>query len=198
MSAATLMTLLLVSGAFLALLFVVALVRAREDAVEEQSRPASAPPPPLQSGESTRVANERGPVPSRAILVFSCIMLAAFFMPWFQLFGAGISGYNLGRLGSYGNLAWLVPVLAGVTIVTSLCNVDNRVPGIFTGLVPLVAVGYGVVRLTSAADDALELLGHVTSIGVYVTLICSVALLVAAGIQANAAPRKAMGQGERK
>lgn len=46
-------------------------------------------------------------------------LLAAFFMPWFQLFGVGISGYNLSKLGAYGNYAWAIPILTGATILVS-------------------------------------------------------------------------------
>lgn len=46
-------------------------------------------------------------------------LLAAFLMPWFQLFGVGISGYNLSKLGAYGNYAWAIPILTGATILVS-------------------------------------------------------------------------------
>ena len=38
------------------------------------------------------------PQSSKHVLVCACGLLAAFFMPWFQLLGLGVSGYNLDEL----------------------------------------------------------------------------------------------------
>ena len=40
-----------------------------------------------------------------------------FFMPWIEFGGVGASGYSLAKLGSYGNQAWLIPILAGATLL---------------------------------------------------------------------------------
>jgi hypothetical protein len=128
---------------------------------------------------------------SRAVLICSFGMLAAFFMPWLQLFGIGMSGYNLGTLGSYGNYAWAIPILAGGTILLSFAGVNNRPLGAFTGIVPLGALGYALARLSSegganAARGALDIARQVFSIGIYLTIIFSVAIIIAA--LAGAAP----------
>ena len=44
-------------------------------------------------------------------------LILFFFMPWAQLLGVSASGYELQKLGSYGNLAWLIPLGAVATIV---------------------------------------------------------------------------------
>ena len=66
------------------------------------------------------------PKSSKVVLVFAFGLLASFFMPWVQFFGVGMSGYNLGRLGSYGNYAWIIPILVGVTILLTYSGVNNR------------------------------------------------------------------------
>jgi hypothetical protein len=122
---------------------------------------------------------------SKPVLILACCILGAFFMPWFQLFGEAASGYNLGQLGSYGNYAWIVPILSGATIIMSLTGYNNRGIGALTGIVPLGAIIYGLIRLGSeGGGDALnglsEIVKHVLSVGAYITIICSIAIIIAA------------------
>jgi hypothetical protein len=129
--------------------------------------------------------------PSMPILVLSVGILAAFFMPWFQLLGEGLSGYQLGKLGSYGNYAWIVPVLAAMTIVVSLCGVSNRLSGVITGLFPIFGLIYAISRISSeigprGSDQFFEVAQHIVSIGVYLTLAFSVGLLICAFLPASA------------
>lgn len=128
---------------------------------------------------------------SKPVLILACCILGAFFLPWFQLFGFAASGYNLGRLGSYGNYAWIIPILAGATILVSLSGGPNRPVGAFTGIVPLAAILYGWVRLGSegggdAMSQVSQMAGQVLSIGAYITLLCSVAIIIAAAVPATA------------
>ena len=85
------------------------------------------------------------------ILALSVGILAAFFMPWLLLLGQGLSGYQLGSLGSYGNFAWVVPILAGSTIVVSLSGKSARLIGAITGVVPIFALLYAIIRIFSEA-----------------------------------------------
>jgi hypothetical protein len=122
---------------------------------------------------------------SKPVLICAFGIVAAFFMPWVQLFGVGMSGYNLGNLGSYGNYAWAVPILAGGTILLSFAGVNNRGIGAFTGVVPLGALAYALIRLGSegganATQGAIEIAKQVFSIGLYLTIILSIAIIIAA------------------
>jgi hypothetical protein len=118
-------------------------------------------------------------------------MLAAFFMPWIQLFGVGMSGYNLGRLGSFGNYAWAIPILAGATILLTFSGINNRGIGALAGAFPLGALAYGLIRLSNegppgAIQDALKMAQHVLSIGLYLTIIFSVAIIIVAACRPTA------------
>lgn len=124
---------------------------------------------------------------SNAILICACGLLAAFFMPWVQFFGAGLSGYDLGQLGSYGNYAWVIPILSGATIFASLNRFNNRVIGAMTGIVPLIGILYGMMRLNQgvrpgARDGVIEIAGQVFAIGGWLTVLFSVAILIAAWV----------------
>lgn len=128
------------------------------------------------------------PNSSKPVLVCAFGLLAAFFMPWIQFFGAGMSGYNLGQLGSYGNYAWVIPILAGATILLSFFGINNRGLGVIAGMVPLGAILYGLLRLAGeggsrATKGVLELAGQVLSIGAWFTIIFSIAIIIAAFVQ---------------
>jgi len=107
-------------------------------------------------------------------------------MPWVQLFGVGVSGYNLANLGSYGNYAWIIPILAGATVLATFSGIDNRRIGAVTGIVPLAAVAYVWTLLSNngnsdAAQGVLvDVAQHTIAIGVYLTIIFSVAIIIAA------------------
>jgi hypothetical protein len=135
---------------------------------------------------ASRVAPSRGQHgASRRVLVWSGGILISFFLPWFQILGHGVSGYDIGQLGSYGNYAWSIPVLAVGTILATFAGQDNRLFGALTGLVPLGAIGYALLKIGAesgpdAAGQVLQVAQQVFSIGAYLTLLCSIALLVSA------------------
>lgn len=112
-------------------------------------------------------------------------MLAAFFMPWTQFFGLGISGYSLGQLGSYGNYAWIIPIAAGITILITFLEINNRGMGLVAGIIPLGAIFYGLIRISAetgggeAAKNILQIAGHILSIGAWLTIIFSTGMVVA-------------------
>jgi dipeptide/tripeptide permease len=121
--------------------------------------------------------------PSAAVLVLGCFLIAAFFMPWIR--GTGLSGYDLARSGSYNSLAWLVPTLAGAAIALSVVRVNNRLIGAAAGVVPLLAVVYGVIQIFVEAGRhgfgaAANIFFHVFSIGAYLTLLAGIGIILAA------------------
>jgi len=131
------------------------------------------------------------PKSSKPVLVCAFGLLAAFFMPWVQFFGVGMSGYNLGQLGSYGNYAWVIPILAGATILLSFTGASNRGIGAVSGIVPLGAILYGLARIAGkgggrATQGVMEVAGHVLSIGAWLTIIFSVGIIIAALVKTPA------------
>jgi len=122
---------------------------------------------------------------SKVIVACAFGLLIAFFLPWFQIFGVGVSGYNLGQLGSEGNYAWIVPIAAAVTILLSLTGVNNRIAGAITGLIPLVAILYVLVRLgtgvgVEAIQGFLQVTWQVLAIGGWLTILLSIIMLFTA------------------
>lgn len=139
----------------------------------------------IDDADRTARCHPDGVHPSKPILALSVGILAAFFMPWLQFLGEGLSGYQLGSLGSYGNYAWVIPVLAGVTIAVSLSGKSNRLTGAITGIVPLLALLYAFDRICRelgprGSSQILEVAQHVVSIGAYLTIAFSIGLLICA------------------
>ncbi len=137
--------------------------------------------------DPTKPSQPVAPPPSRAVALCAIGMIAAFFMPWFQLLGASVSGYQLTQFGSYGNYAWIIPVLAGLTVILGASGTDNRVMGVITGLVPLAATAYAYFAMQPPADarqrpgvlaiDVSGILQHTMAIGLFLILGLSVAII---------------------
>ncbi len=124
------------------------------------------------------------PEASKEVLFSAAALLIGFFLPWFQLLGFGVSGYQLASLGSYGNYAWLVPILALLVILQSF-SADNVRLGAIAGMVPLGAIIYGLMGIDSKAGNSavqgvFELAKQFFSIGAYVTIVSSLGLILAA------------------
>lgn len=123
--------------------------------------------------------------PSSLVLLCAGVMIIAFFMPWVQFFGLGASGYALSKFASEGKFAWLIPIVAGITVLVSINGKDNRPIGIVAGVLPLVAALFGVMRLmeetgTAASRQILEIGSNALGIGVWLTLAASIGIIVAA------------------
>jgi len=132
---------------------------------------------------------------STPVVVCAVGLVAAFFLPWIRIFGVGISGYNLGQLDSYGNYAWIIPIVAGITIVLSFIEVDNRAVGAVAGIIPLGAILYALVRVgldggIEAMKVALQLAWQAFSIGAWLTIVFGIAIIVAALVQTPAGARE--------
>jgi hypothetical protein len=131
------------------------------------------------------------PKSSKPVLVCAFGLLAAFFMPWLQYSGAALSGYNLGPLGTYANFVWVIPILAGATILLSFSGTNNRKLGAVSGIVPLGAVLYGLARIATAGGGGAtqgmaELAGRVLLTGAWLTILFSIAIIIAALVQVPA------------
>lgn len=126
-----------------------------------------------------------GRPPSTPVLFCAGIMVLAFFMPWVQFFGLEASGYALSKFGDEGKVAWLIPILAGLVVLVSLNGKDNRALGIAAGVLPILAAVIGIVKLMEemGPDNAMQLLDFASGavgIGVWLTLVTSIAIIIAA------------------
>ena len=122
-------------------------------------------------------------------------------MPWFGLEGIGLSGFQLAKLGSheFGSdvgpvwLIWLIPLMAGITLLVSIQRMNNRVWGFFTGWTPVVVLGYAFIKITGndgerGMRNAFEFFRHALAIGSYLTLGTGIAIIIASAQSAPSNP----------
>lgn len=100
-------------------------------------------------------------------------MLVGFFLPWAQIWGFGVSGYNLAQLGSYGNWAWAILLSSIITIVVFSTNqsaILERAVAYITGALPIIGLAIGMTKIGTE-------MFHVISVGVYICLVAGAALI---------------------
>ena len=98
-------------------------------------------------------------------------LIVFFFLPWVQLLGFNASGYDVQKLGSYGQLVWLVPISAAATVIAGLYGQRQNALALLTGALPFLGLLY---VLTKVGDQVL----HALAVGAYLTLITSGVLLL--------------------
>lgn len=108
--------------------------------------------------------------PAPLPLIAAGAMIVSFFLPWAQLLGFGASGYNLAQFGSYGNLAWLIPISGAVVILSNLVAPGSRPVQVLAGIVPWAGLFYGLANI---GED----LFHILSIGPYIALVAGAVLI---------------------
>jgi hypothetical protein len=113
-------------------------------------------------------------------LIGAGAMLLGFFLPWTQLFGLAATGYDLARLGSYGNFAWASPVGAALVLLLNLTQTGTRPLQVMAGLTPWLGLLYGLGKV---GDNLFQML----SVGAYITLL-GAALLVLVPAHADGPP----------
>lgn len=97
-------------------------------------------------------------------------IIVCFFLPWAQLFMLNASGFQLQQLGSYGTLAWVIPLLAAATLIAAFNGSANKALPLATGCAPFLGLAYALAK---AGGD----LFHVLAIGAYLTLLAGAGLI---------------------
>ncbi len=98
-------------------------------------------------------------------------MCVAFFMPWLTIMGLGVAGNTLGQIGSEGQAAWIVLVLAGLSAVTHFAA-PLRPLNVVAGIAPFAMLFYYANKM---GEELFKALG----VGAWVTLGCGLVLVFA-------------------
>lgn len=146
---------------------------------QEQVQPASTQIVRPVGGEKQRenVSTEMPPFLKNAQNLCALALMIFFFFPWAQVpfFLVNISGYTLGKIGSYGNWAWLIPAGSVGVIIMGLLGEERlqRVIGVITGAMPIVALLYGLSEIGQE-------LFHFLAIGAYCSILAGILLIFSA------------------
>lgn len=122
-----------------------------------------------------------------AQILFTGIILVAFFLPWFSFGILELSGYNLpGRIAaldrfggrsdaslSYLYLVYVIPVLAVLITMLNLKNIATQIPSLLLGALTLLAFGAWVFEKGSSVFEIM-------TVGAYLTIISAVPLTLSA------------------
>ena len=108
--------------------------------------------------------------------ICAVILVIAFFLPWLSLGFMSISGFKIAGIGGASFLLWVIPLLSIGVLVSEFMDLDEKISTYIayaSGAVPLI---YVLSRLISSGGEFFEAAG----IGIYLTLVASVGMLLAA------------------
>ena len=110
---------------------------------------------------------------SRAHLVNLCAvgLGVSFFLPWVQIIGANISGFDLQKMGDQERLLWIIPICCAITIFANITKRSKEFARQFTGVLPFLVGGYWYFKL---GNDMFQLLTY----GAYLSLAFGAAMLI--------------------
>ncbi len=102
----------------------------------------------------------------RTELISLCAMGmgVSFFLPWAQIFGANLSGFDLQKMGAEHRLLWLIPIGCTLTIYMGVKKISQKIIGQITGVLPFCVGFYWYQKL---GND----LTHILAYGAYLSLM---------------------------
>jgi hypothetical protein len=95
----------------------------------------------------------------------------SFFLPWAQIFGDNISGFDLQKTGDGQRLLWAVPMFCVITIWAGFAKASQQIAAQLTGALPFIVGIYWYYKIGSD-------LTHMLTYGAYLSLIFGAALFV--------------------
>lgn len=127
----------------------------------------SSPSPAQQPQLTTQSTTARN-----VISMSAAVLGASFFMPWVAFWGGSASGLEIQKHADSYKLVWLLPALAGITLVMNIVGVPTSITRRIAGLVPFAILAYS---LSKTGSDLFQIL----SWGGWVALAAGIALIVA-------------------
>ena len=109
--------------------------------------------------------------------ICAAALIVAFFLPWVSMGFLSVSGYDLAATGGAATLVFLLPLLAIAVLANDSMNFldadKSKYLTYATGGIPII---YIVARLIDLGGDFFS----GASIGIYLTLIASIAMILGA------------------
>jgi hypothetical protein len=97
----------------------------------------------------------------------------SFFLPWANILGGNISGFDLQKAGDGQLLLWSIPIFCAITIIAGMTKRSQQIAGQLSGVLPFAV---GVFWYMKLGQDMFQILAF----GAYLSLACGLALLILA------------------
>ena len=129
---------------------------------------------PKSESTSTTPASDKQDITLGRAQIVNCCALGlgvSFFLPWANIFGANVSGFDLQKMGDGQKLLWLIPIFCLITIIAVITKRGRQFAGQLTGTLPFIVGVYWYMKLGS---DMFQIL----SFGAYLSLACGATLFI--------------------
>lgn len=100
----------------------------------------------------------------------SFVLFVAFFLPWINLLGTNVAGFDLHKVWEPGRFAWVIPAAALGAVVLGLLRRQNVALAQLAGGIPFVLLALALFRYGGDVFQAI-------AVGGYITLLCGFFLL---------------------
>jgi len=129
--------------------------------------------PKSESAPATTTPENQTVSLGRAQLVNLCAagLGVSFFLPWVNILGGNVSGFDLQKLGNEQRLLWLIPIFCAITFFAGVTKRSQKIAGQLTGALPFAV---GVYWYTKLGSDMF----HVLTFGAFLSLAFGAALFI--------------------
>jgi hypothetical protein len=121
-----------------------------------------------------------------SVTLLSLLLLGSFFLPWINILGKPLSGWDIVRIEEFGleaRLLLAIPLTGLFTFLGALVKPSQIKPvAVLTGSLPLIGLAFYWFKI---GTDLFQLLG----IGAYATLFVAVLLIILGANQSKASSK---------
>jgi len=123
------------------------------------------------------------PMSATSVIVLSLLLLLSFFLPWINILGRPLSGWDIVRIEEFGlgaRLLLAIPLTGLFTFLGALVKPRQIKPvAVLTGSFPLIGLAFYWLKI---GTDLFQFLG----VGAYATLFIAVLLIIVGANKTNA------------
>lgn len=129
--------------------------------------------PKSESTPATAASENQNVSLGRTQLVNLCALClgVSFFLPWVNILGGTVSGFDLQKLGDQQRLLWLIPIFCAITIFAGMTKRSQKIAGQLTGALPFAVGAYWYYKLGSD-------MFHILTFGAYLSLAFGAVLFI--------------------
>src|ERR1017187_5785024 len=82
---------------------------------------------PAESGTASQESRSATLTTSQAIILCAAGIFISFFLPWAQIFGGNVSGFDIQKISDEQKLLWFIPICCVITIIGGLTGCNQKI-----------------------------------------------------------------------